>query len=190
MKHALAIAGLALSLSSAHAATVFSDDFNTNPRGLNITPTGWSVSSGSVDVIGDGYFDFLPGNGRYIDLDGSTNSAGLLGTSLLLAANTSYIATFQLAGNHRNGNSDVVNVTFGDVQASYTVVPSAGFTTYSLVFTTIASGNYTLSFRDQGADQMGALLDNVAVAPVPEPGSMVLLLGGLVAAAGMRRRKP
>ncbi|HIV73148.1 MAG TPA: PEP-CTERM sorting domain-containing protein [Candidatus Aquabacterium excrementipullorum] len=180
---------LALSLPSAHAAAIFTDNFDANPLGLNITPTGWSVSSGSVDVIGDGYFDFLPGNGRYLDLDGSTSSAGVLSRSLLLAGNTSYIATFQLAGNHRNGNSDAVNVTFGDAQASYTLVPSAGFTTYSLAFTTGASGNYTLSFDDQGADQMGALLDNVSVAAVPEPGGTALMLGGLATVAIMRRRK-
>lgn len=188
MKHLLSIAALSLALSSAHAA-VFTDNFDANPLGTNITPAGWAVSAGTVDVIGPGFYDLIPGNGRYIDLDGSSSAAGVLSTALALTAGTQYVASFDLGGNHRNGNSDVVHVSFGSTFATYTITPSSGFTTYSVLFTAATTGNYTLSFDDQGGDQMGALLDNVSVAAVPEPASLALLLGGLAAVSLMARRR-
>lgn len=192
MKHILFAAALSLSmgLSGVHAAPIFSDNFDANPLGLNVTPSGWTVASGAVDVIGPGFYDLIPGNGRYIDLDGSTNSAGVLSTSIALTGGTQYLATFQLGGNHRNGFSDVVNVTFGTTLATYTVLASAGFTTYSVLFTPGTTGSYALSFDDQGADQIGALLDNVSVSAVPEPASLALAVGGLGMAALALRRRP
>ncbi len=38
----------------------------------------WDVLDGFVDLIGNGFFDLLPGNGLYVDLDGSTGDAGKL----------------------------------------------------------------------------------------------------------------
>jgi hypothetical protein len=96
-------------------ATVFSDNFDSDPLGLNAVPAGWTIGNdGTVDVIGNpGFYDLIPGNGRDIDLDGSTGAAGLLETSFAVTAGLTYTATFQLGGNHRDGNSDSVAVVFG-----------------------------------------------------------------------------
>ena len=65
---------------SSQAVLIFQDDFNAYALG---TPTpspfgNWTVSDGSVDVIGiGGPWDLQPGNGRYLDMDGSTGDAGL-----------------------------------------------------------------------------------------------------------------
>ena len=57
-----AIAALALSATApAHAAVVFSDNFDANAMGLNFVPAGWSVSAGTVDIIGPGFYDLMPG---------------------------------------------------------------------------------------------------------------------------------
>ena len=68
---------------SAQAATVFTDNFNTYPAQLNwVPPANWTAGSGpaggTVDLIGmttDGpLFDLFPGNGGYVDLDGSSGA--------------------------------------------------------------------------------------------------------------------
>jgi hypothetical protein len=65
------VALLVVAVAPASAATIFSDNFNTQTPGLNATPSNWTVSAGTVDIIGTGpngaLFDKLPGNGYYID---------------------------------------------------------------------------------------------------------------------------
>ena len=59
---------------SAQAATIFSDNFDSYAADqLNWVPpvlSGWTITNGSVDIIGSGgSYDFLTGNGSYVDLD-------------------------------------------------------------------------------------------------------------------------
>lgn len=53
----------------------------------------WTVYSGTVDLIGNGSYDFLPDDGLYVDLDGSTSDAGVLTTkqSFNFTAGSQYI---------------------------------------------------------------------------------------------------
>ena len=100
-----AIAFVTLSASAIAAPAVFSDNFDANSVGLNAVPAGWSVTNGTVDIIGSGYFDFIPGSGKYIDLDGSTGKAGNLSKTFTLdplPIGQQYVLTFDLAGNHRD----------------------------------------------------------------------------------------
>ncbi len=182
---------LATTAVSAHAATVFSDNFNANPYVLNSTPAGWSVSSGTVDTIGpNSPFDFIPGNGMYIDLDGSTGNAGVLSKVFNFTAGTKYTVSFDLAGNRRNAGNDVVNVNFGTTATTYTLSSTDGFANHSLVFLPASSGNYTLSFGDVGHDNMGALLDNVVVnSVVPVPAAIWLFGSGLAGLIAAKRKK-
>jgi hypothetical protein len=184
-------ASLALAAATqAQAATVFTDGFEGDALGLNTTPIGWTVANGTVDTIGSGYFDFLPGNGHYIDLDGSTGLAGVLSTSLNLTAGTTYTLSFSLAGDHRNAGPDIVDVGFGGASTTLTPATTDGFSTFTLSFTPGTSGAYALSFHDRGADNQGALLDNVTVtSAVPEPASVALMLAGLGLVGVARRRR-
>ena len=192
-----AVAALALG-SAAQAAPVYADNFNANLVGLNAVPTGWTVTGGTVDLIGSGangtLADLLPGNGVYVDLDGSTNQAGLLTSPLLsLLGGVTYTATFDLAGSQR-GSNETGTVTFGSTSLGFNIVSSVGFVGFSLSFTPSVGGNYTLSFQNDGGDNVGALLDNVVVtevaAAVPEPETYALLGAGLLAmGVVMRRRK-
>ena len=195
MKFRMLAVAAAMALSAgAHASSVlFTDDFNSDTQGLNAVPTGWTIgNTGTVDIIGgnpSAFFDELPGNGNYIDLDGSNGTAGLLETSLSVAAGT-YTATFSLGGNNRDGVTDSVTVWFGGTEL--TPVPSvasaSGFTTYS-VTTTTTGGPLTLSFLDGRDGNVGALLDNVTISAVPEPGSLSLMLAGFAALAVVARRR-
>jgi hypothetical protein len=121
MKKLLAAAALACVFTMpAHAVTtVFSDNFNSNSADvLNGTPAGWSLISGTTDIIGNGgVFDWYPGNGSYIDLDGSS---GDLGQNTLLLSNTignyiggrDYKFSFDYGINHNDG-SDTDQIVMG-----------------------------------------------------------------------------
>jgi PEP-CTERM motif len=192
---ALATLTLAAAAAAAQAAPIYADDFDANPVALNTAPAGWTVSNGTVDIIGTNFsgssYDFLPGHGAYIDLDGSTGQSGLLGTLVSLTGGVQYTASFDLAGSQR-GSTETGTVMFGTNSLEYVIDSAAGFATRSIVFTPAASGLYALSFQNAGGDNVGALLDNVSVtAAVPEPGTYALLAIGLVAVGAVaRRRRP
>lgn len=208
IRHLIAF-GLVAGASAAQAQVVFSDNFNADPLGLNKTTFvgGWTVGSGSVDVIGAGPateagagpgqpgnatgYNFLPGNGNYIDLDGSSTDSGAFSKALTLTGGTTYTASFQLAGSQRNF-TESVNVAFGTTTSSYTYARFTGFTTSLLSFTPTSTGSYSLTFNEPGASNLeGLLLDNVSVValPVPEPSTYGLLLAGLAAVGYVARRR-
>jgi len=182
-------AGLLVSGAAAQAATIFADDLESTATGSNRTPAGWTVTDGTVDTVGPGYFATLcRGTGTCIDLDGSTGNAGVLSMSFSLLDGVEYTAWYDLAGSNRGG-SDTVDVSFGTSAATHTLAGAAGYNTWSLGFTPAASGNYLLSFANRGGDNVGAILDNVAVSAVPEPSTTALAMVGLLGLAGMARRR-
>lgn len=178
--------------SAAQAAPLFSDDFDTDTLGLNAIAFngGWSVSGGTVDIIGaPGPFDLLPGNGHYIDLDGSTGKAGIFANYLDVSNGVTYTLSFDLAGNQRGAGTDTVVVNFGSGSQTFTRAATDGFQTYMLSYTATGTGKVGFSFIDQGADNQGALLDRVSVTAVPEPETYGMLLGGLALLGVVARRR-
>ncbi|MCO5124822.1 MAG: PEP-CTERM sorting domain-containing protein [Rhizobacter sp.] len=186
-----ALAALSFSAAS-HALPVFADDFDADALQLNQTHFlgGWSVTDGTVDLIGaGGPFDLIPGNGRYVDLDGSTRNAGVFTRLLDLSAGVTYSASFALAGNQRGYADDIVDVSFGAASGSYTLASADALLGRVLAFTPSTSGTFALSFANRGGDNVGALLDNVAVTAVPEPKAVAMLAAGLLALGFVARRR-
>ena len=191
----LALAGFALA-GTANAAIIFSDDFDTENGGswqLNFGGfTQWTVSDGTVDLIGAGSpYDLLPGNGLYVDMDGSTTNAGKMTSIAINLVAGTYTLQFDLAGNQRNGGTEsvTVQVNMGPlVSDSISLPQNAPFTTYQYTFSVAAPTAVNLSFEGAGGDNFGMLLDNVSVS-VPEPGTLALLGLGLVGAGLARRRR-
>lgn len=186
-----AIAFLVLGAVSANAAVItsFSETFDSEPGVLNHNAFAqFNVTNGTVDVVPVGSaFNFYPGNGNYVDLDGSTNDAGVLTTNDTFAAGT-YTLTFELGGSTR-GDSNTVLVTLGSFSTSITLASNAGLTFQSFTFAT-TGGN--LSFSNNGGDNLGLLLDDVGVAAVPEPSTWAMIIlgfGGVGAMAYRRSRK-
>lgn len=206
LKNAMGALTLSLAMvGTANATIIFEDNFDSYNGGmgaLNYTgfsPT-WSVMDGTVDLIGNGYYDFLPGNGLYVDLDGSSSNAGIMGHLESLAPGD-YTLSFDLAGNQRNSASELttanIAVLLGSGTAASTNISLAqnvGFTTYSLDFSItdlVDPSVVMISFGAAGGDNIGMLLDNVVLEDrmsVPEPGVLSLLALGLLG-AGFSRRK-
>ena len=73
----VATAALAFgAIDRAQAATFsFTDNFSSENGGVaQLAYTGfanWNVTAADVDLIGNGNFDFFPGNNLYVDLNGS-----------------------------------------------------------------------------------------------------------------------
>jgi hypothetical protein len=132
---------------------------------------------------------FLPGNGLYIDLDGSTGQAGTMETKLSFGPGT-YNLSFDLVGNQRGATPQPVTVSMalGAYSEVFTIPADAPFTTYQR--TVVVSSPGTLSFSSAGGSYVGTLLDNVQLEAVPEPAfyqlAGLLALGGLGA---LRLRK-
>jgi hypothetical protein len=76
----------------------------------NYSFINWDVEDGFVDLIGNGFFDFLPGNGLYVDLAGSSgptvpNGRMVSKTPFSLVAGESYRLSVTLAGNQREAGT-------------------------------------------------------------------------------------
>ena len=191
----MATTALLLGCSLSHAASqVFSDDFDSYiPDQFDWSPpesSGWTVTDGTVDLNGaGGNYDFLPGNGSYVDLDGSSFVSGVFSNHVNLVEGTTYLLSFDPAGSHRGTRADTVHVTFGSATASYMLGTEDAFSTYSLSFKPGSSGNYSFSYLDVSGDNRGLFLDNVSVTAVPEPASMLLLSLGVGGLLALKRKK-
>jgi hypothetical protein len=188
-------AGLAVA-PAASAAVVLVDNFD----GEVADDLNWDgdatffVSSdpGSVDLIGaGGAFDLYPGNGRYLDLDGSTGSgndpAGEI-TSFASFGAGNYTLSFRLGGNARGAPAQTTRVTLGDFSVDILLASSDPLALYAFTFNTTGG---QLIFTELGpSNQQGNILDDISLAnAVPEPATWAMMILGFGAAGSMIRRR-
>lgn len=194
----LCAAVAAAALFGGHAfagAVVLTDNFNTGPGVLNWPGDSVFNSTsppGSVDLIPEnGQFDLQPGNGFYVDLDGTTgngnNPAGQLTSNAVIGAGT-YTLTFDLAGNLRGAPAQATTISLGSWSTTLTPANNAGFGLESFTFTTTGG---KLQFTEQGpSDQQGNLLDNVNLTSgVPELASWMMMIMGLFSVGAVLRSR-
>ena len=187
-------------VGQSHATIIFSDNFNTENGGigqLNYNSfANWSVTNGTVDLIGSpGFYDFFPGNGLYVDLDGTSFQAGTLTSTAIPVAPGSYILSFLLAGSQRGDvNTVQVNVSGGLASSTYTLASNVPLTLETMSFTVLAPTAINLSFHNEGSsNNIGLILDNVTLnrvsTAVPDSGSTIVFLGIAIIGLGLMARK-
>ena len=144
------------------------DNFDSENGGAAFTNysgfTNWDVTDGTVDLIGNGFADFLPGNGLYLDLDGSSANAGTLASKTTFTLDPGeYRLQLDLAGS-QVGGSNTVAVGLGDVYSeSFTLPDTAPFATIIRNISVLTSTSCKLLFEHAGGDNIGLLLDHVTL---------------------------
>jgi hypothetical protein len=182
---------------------ILSQNFDAIPTGLSLTTVGQfvTINGTNVDVVGNfpppGLVPSLcaaPESGNCVDMGGTGgNPFGQLelATPLTLTAGL-YHLSFDLDGSGRGVNTSTT-VDFGPFSQTYLLASGDDTSGIVNVEVLIAGGPTQLEFISNavpgGDPQIGALLDNVSVSAVPEPGTLALMTTGLLGCAGAIRRR-
>lgn len=203
--------------SSASAAVVFSDGFETDAPALSVAALNNFSVAGTVDVVASAnpYGIVAPSN--VLDLDGTPGPGAITSQSFDFTANRLITLSFVLGGAQRGsisddfaagfsfagvtqlnaytlggafGNAVVGDFTTSAISTSTAISGDSPFMTYTLSFISGNAGSLTFNIGSSSADNIGPLLDSVSldISPVPEPATWGLMLVGFAMVGFAARR--
>ncbi len=159
----------------ARPTPVFEDTFDSEngSRGMfNYTGfANWTVTGGSVDLVGPGVSNIEPGNGLYIDMAGTTSTAGQIQTSTAINLTPgAYTLAFDLGS---NSGANELTVTLGTVYSEvFTPTSNQDFETITRTIVVTAPEAATLTFEETGPDDnFGSLIDDVSLTRLNNAGT-------------------
>jgi hypothetical protein len=172
------VAGWATSFSGTCVQTIFQTTFDSENGGsgqLNYNGFhDFTVASGSVDLIGNGFYDVYesahPNSGHhlYVDMDGSTNAAGTLTHDFVARTGTTTLV-IDIAGSQRHSESptDTLTIRYRDLTSlaylftqTYSLADNDAFTTKLANVTAVQGQQIQLQIIAGGGDNAGPLIDN------------------------------
>jgi hypothetical protein len=160
------------------------DNFNGENGGVGLlnytTFANWSVTQGSVDLIGNGFFDFYPGNGLFVDLNGSTGVSGTLTSKATFTPGT-YTLSFDVGNNPSNASPDTMTVSLGSFSHTFTETGTVSLQHFSTQVTLTSPSALVFATPASDNDDIGVVIDNVSlisVAAAPEPSTLMTVALG------------
>jgi len=122
----------------------------------------YNLVDGCIDLHGNGHFDVQPGNGIYIDMDGTCNRAGTIESKevYLLEPGETYLFEVWLAGNNRGRPTDTMDVTIGTAFSErFILEANEKFRLYTRDFGVPEPTEARIRLRHFGRDNHGILVD-------------------------------
>jgi choice-of-anchor C domain-containing protein len=196
---AIALLLAATPLTAANATIVINGSFEQGPASVgnfrtystgSTAITGWTVTSGSVDLIGR-YWNSSDG-ARSLDMSG--NAPGTIAQTLSTVAGQRYRLSFDVSSNPDQASLKTMRVFFGSATPFDVTSPPVSrplnWVTHSRLFTATSTSTQ-LRFQSTFGGPWGVALDNVAVTSVvPEPATWTMLIAGFAfVGAALRGRR-
>jgi hypothetical protein len=188
----LLLASALLVAGPGHAASIFSEDFEADDYGLNGGLINWSVTSGSIDVIGGPFYGFY-GAGKYLDMNGSTGQGGRIDSNTMrFNVGQQYRLTFDYGNNQYSNGAEELSFGIGGATGSVAIngfVPNLIRHSFTFFATSNMSNIFFADTGMTGGDNGGPILDNINISAVPLPAAAPLLIGALGGLVAIRRRR-
>lgn len=149
------------------ATQIFTDDIDSENGGVGeqnyVGWANWNVVEGCVDLHGPGSLNPLPGNGVYMDLDGSCANAGTMESKQTFdLAPGDYTLEFLMAGNNQEAGADTLDVSVGTAGSGRFVLDwNAPLAVRGVDFTVTTATSGKIRLEHQGVDEQGTLIDAV-----------------------------
>ena len=164
--------------SAARGQVVFSEDFDDENSGVPVLDylgfTQFTVADGSVDLLGPGLFDFIPGNGLYLDMDGTQFNAGTLISEPITLPAGNYKLSFELSFNiNPMPDTNTMDVVVGGIGvATVSGIDGLNFAKFRVqeyTFNIPSNTEGSLIFIHGGGDNGGYLLDDIELRRIECP---------------------
>jgi RHS repeat-associated protein len=154
---------------------VLTDNFDSENGGRGTFSfnafTKWNVTRGTVDLFGNGFVDFLPQNGLYVDMDGTSGQAGRLESrDTFSLAPGNYLLKFDMMG-PGVGDANTMTVSLGSSFSEVFSLPvNSPYLTITRNITVATATNAKLVFDHAGGDFHGFVIDNIELTKLVRAG--------------------